>query len=65
MTERIEARATDLIHIADDDQGKAPELIADMQAGIEQHVIACAEDLLQAIAARSGAAPLEADHGRL
>ena len=65
MTERTEARATDLIHTADDDQGKAPELIADMQAGIEQHVIACAEDLLQAIAARSGAASLEADHGRL
>ena len=53
--------AIDLIHIMDGNPAKAPELIADMQAHIETHVESYATDLLQAIAARAGAAPGEVD----
>ena len=53
--------AIDLIRIMDGNPAKAPELIADIQAHIETHVVSYAEDLLQAIAARAGAAPGEVD----
>ena len=57
----VQMHATDLIRIVNGDQAKAPELIADLQAGIEGHVESYATDLLQAIAARAGAAPGEVD----
>jgi hypothetical protein len=53
--------ASDLIRIVGGDQAKAPALIADMQAHIETHVESYATDLLQALAARAGAAPGEVD----
>ena len=61
----VQMHAIDLIHIMGGDPAKAPELIADMQAHIKTHVVSYATDLLQAIAARAGAAPGEVDHGRL
>ena len=57
----VQMHAIDLIHIMDGNPAKAPELIADLQAGIEGHVVSYATDLLQAIAARAGAAPGEVD----
>lgn len=57
----VQMHAIDLIRIADGNPAKAPELIADMQAHIETHVESYATDLLQAIAARAGAAPGEVD----
>ena len=53
--------AIDLIRIVGGDQAKAPALIADIQAHIETHVESYATDLLQAIAARAGAAPGDVD----
>ena len=57
----VQMHAIDLIHIMDGNPAKAPELIADIQAHIETHVVSYATDLLQAIAARAGAAPGEVD----
>jgi hypothetical protein len=57
----VEMHAPDLIRIADGNPAKAPELIADLQAGIETHVEGYARDLLQSLAARAGAAPGEVD----
>jgi hypothetical protein len=57
----VQMHASDLIHIMGGNQAKAPELIADIQAHIETHVESYATDLLQAIAARAGAAPGEVD----
>ena len=52
--------APGLIRIMGGNQDKVPALVAELQAGFEKHVISYAEDLLQAIEARSGAAPDEA-----
>ena len=53
--------APGLIRLMDGNPDKVPALVAELQAGFEKHVVSYAEDLLQAIAARAGAAPGEVD----
>ena len=49
--------APGLVRLMDGNPDKVPALVAELQAGFEEHVVGYAEDLLQAIEARSGAAP--------